>query len=116
MDKYFSAIRATYTTAANIHLIVDLGSYNTSLQTLQAAESYGIVLHHLPAYSPNLNPAERLWKVMNEYVRNNRVFTSAKEFRHDILAFFNITWPQISSSMRGRINDNFQTLKPVSSG
>jgi len=116
MDNYFGMVKAAYPTAPKIHLITDRGSYNTSLQTLKSAESHGIVLHHLPAYSPNLNPIERVWKVMNECVRNNRVFTSAKEFRHDILAFFNITWPKISSTMRDRINDNFQELKQVSSG
>lgn len=116
MDKYFTALRTTYTAATKIHLILDQGPYNTSLQTKESAKEHGIVLHYLPAYSPNLNPIERVWKVMNEYVRNNRVFTSAKEFRHDILAFFNTTWPKISNTMRDRINDNFQTLKPVSSG
>jgi transposase len=27
---------------------------------------------------PNLNPIERLWKVMNEHVRNNKYFATAK--------------------------------------
>lgn len=116
MDKYFGALRGVYTTAAKIHLILDRGSYNTSAQTKASAEKHGIILYHLPAYSPNLNPIERVWKVMNEYVRNNKVFASAKEFRQDILEFFNTTWLKISSTLRGRINDNFQTLKPVSSG
>jgi transposase len=116
MNEYFTALRTTYATATKIHLILDRGPYNTSLQTQNSAKEHGIVLHYLPAYSPNLNPIERVWKLMNEYVRNNRVFTSAKEFRQDILAFFNTTWPKISNTMRDRINDNFQTLKPVSSG
>lgn len=116
MDKHFAALKEAYTTAVKIHLILDRGSYNTSAQTRASAEKYGIVLHYLPAYSPNLNPIERVWKVMNERVRNNRVFTSAKEFRHDILAFFDTTWSKISNTLRSRINDNFQTLKSVSSG
>jgi len=116
MDKYFGTLREAYTTAAKIHLIVDRGPYNTSLQTQESAKKHKIVLHYLPAYSPNLNPVERVWKVMNEYVRNNRVFASVKEFRSDILAFFNVTWPKISNSMRTRINDNFQILKSVPSG
>ena len=39
------------------------------------------VLHILPPYSPNLNPIERVWKVMNEHVRNNEVFSSFKKFK-----------------------------------
>jgi len=40
----------------------------------------------------------------------------AQEFREDILSFFDVTWPKIAVSMIGRISDNFQILKPVSSG
>jgi transposase len=35
---------------------------------------------------PEPNPIERLWKVMNEQVRNNRYFTSAKVFGRNIIA------------------------------
>ena len=75
-----------------------------------------IELHYLPPYSPNLNPIERLWKVMNERVRNNKFFPSAKIFREKISEFFDTTIPNIAQSLRGRINDNFQTIKPVTSG
>lgn len=113
MEKHFAALRKKYPHAPKIHLITDRGSYNTSIETKDAAEKYGIVLHHLPPYSPNLNPIERLWKVMNEYVRNNRVFKTAAEFRQAINEFFT-KWPQIALSMVDRINDNFQILNKVS--
>ncbi|MCP4922796.1 MAG: IS630 family transposase, partial [bacterium] len=83
--------------------------------TKKAALEFGVVLYPLPPYSPNLNPIERLWKVMNEQVRNNRVFNNAQEFRTAILEFFTHTWPEIALSMVDRINDNFQTLNKVSS-
>ncbi len=114
MEKHFAALRKKYTKAPKVHLIVDNGPYNISKETKQAAENYGIVLHYLPTYSPNLNPIERLWKVMNEYVRNNRVFKSAAEFRSAINEFF-AKWPKIALSMVDRINDNFQILNKVSS-
>ena len=114
MIEHFKALRQKYQKAPKIHLFLDQGSYNTSFETRDAAEKYGIVLHHLPPYSPNLNPIERLWKVMNERVRNNRVFCSAKEFKKEIMNFFKITWPKIAMSMTGRINDNFQILKQAS--
>lgn len=37
----------------------------------------------------NLNPIERLWKVMNEEVRNSRYFASTKLLRREIHYFFN---------------------------
>ena len=71
------------------------------------------VMHILPPYSPNLNPIERLWKVMNELSRNNMVFKTFNEFKEKVRAFFIDTWDVISDDFRTRINDNFQTLKPV---
>ena len=74
-----------------------------------------IVLHILPPYSPNLNPIERVWKVMNEYVRNNKVFSSFHLFRDTVMHFFNHTWDEIKHKMYTRINDNFQVFKTASS-
>ena len=110
MEGHFEKLRQKYPKAPKIHLILDQGRYNTSKETKEAAKKNGIVLHYLPPYSPNLNPIERLWKVMNEYTRNNRFFHSAKEFREAILNFFDVTWRQIAHSMIDRITDNFQIL------
>jgi transposase len=69
-----------------------------------------IELHYLRSYSPNLNPIERLWKVMNEHVRNNKNFATAKEFRDKIDELFSETLPTIGNILEARINDNFQVL------
>lgn len=114
MDQHFQKMRAKNPNARKIHLILDRGSYNTSAETKEAARRNGIILHYLPPYSPNLNPIERVWKVLNEHARNNRFFHSAKEFRKAIFDFFEITWPQIARSMVDRINDNFETIKQTS--
>lgn len=116
MEEHFLALRKKYPNAPKIHLILDQGPYNKSQKTKDSALKNGIVLHYLPSYSPNLNPIERLWKVMNEYVRNNRFFESPSGFRKEIMTFFDQTWGEISHQMRSRINDNFQTLKQTSSG
>jgi transposase len=113
MQAHFKGLRQHYAQAPKIHLILDNGSYNKSFETKEAAKEYGIVLHYLPPYSPNLNPIERLWKVMNEKARNGVFFESAKEFRRSIMEFFDVTWPKIAMSMTDRINDNFQLLKSI---
>ena len=77
---------------------------------IKVAEELNIKRLLLPAYSPTLNPIERLWKVMNEKVRNNCFFKSAKDFKRNIDDFFQITLPNIGSSLSTRINDNFQIL------
>ncbi len=112
---FLEQVKNAYPKAPLIHVILDQSGYHRSKEVKEFAEQNGIKLHFLPPYSPNLNPAERLWKVMNEHVRNNRFFTSPKEFRESICHFFNVTCPKISNTLRSRINDCFQILKPASS-
>lgn len=84
------------------------------LNSLKAPPPHAkLVMHILPPYSPNLNPTERLWKVMNELSRNNQVFKTFHEFKEKIRTFFSDTWDKIADDFRTRINDNFQSLKPV---
>jgi transposase len=84
------------------------------LDSLKAPPPHPLfVMHTLPPYSPNLNPIERLWKVMNEVTRNNQVFKTFNEFKEKIRTFFRETWDAIADDFRSRINDNFQTLRPV---
>lgn len=93
-----------------IHLILDQAPYHKAEKVIKVAEELNIKRLLLPAYSPTLNPIERLWKVMNEKVRNNCFFKSAKDFKRNIDDFFQITLPNIGSSLSTRINDNFQIL------
>ena len=110
---FFDQLKAAYPIAPSIHIILDQSGYHRSLLVREEALKRNIVLHYLPPYSPNLNPIERVWKVMNENVRNNVFFTSAKHFREAIAEFFETTIFRIAQSLRRRINDDFQTINPV---
>lgn len=112
---FFDQIKTAYPKAPKIHIILDQSGYHRSQLVRDAALEKHIELHYLPPYSPNLNSIERLWKVMNEEERDNVFFPSAKMFRDAINNFFDVKLPKIAQSLRGRINDNFQTIKPVPS-
>jgi transposase len=112
MADFFGALRTKYPSAKKIHVILDNGPYNKSEETKAAATNHGIVLHFLPTYSPNLNPIERLWKLMNEHARNNKVFRSVKDFKDSIFQFFDWTWPSVAQDARSRINDHFH-IPPI---
>ena len=79
------------------------------------ADLLKIELHYLPPYSPNLNPIERLWKVMNEHARNSVYFKNKRDFRAALAKFFKETLPEMGGVLTSRINDNFQMLKSASS-
>jgi transposase len=108
---FFARIKTSYQTNNTIHLVLDGAGYHRSAEVKNKAEELGIQLHYLPPYSPNLNPIERLWKVMNEHARNNQYFATAKDFRWHINNFFDVTLPNIGNTLNSRINDNFQTFE-----
>lgn len=62
---FFDALKTAYPQAPKIHVVLDQSGYHTSQVLKDGAILRGIELHYLPPYSPNLNPIERLWKVMN---------------------------------------------------
>ena len=95
-------------------MVLDGAGYHRKKEVVDTAKELGIKLHYLPPYSPNLSPIERLWKVMNEYARNNKYFATAKEFRQKINHFLCETLPEIGDSLINRINDNFEMLKSAS--
>lgn len=113
--RFFIAVRETYPIKQKVHIILDGAGYHRTEQVKTWAYLLNIELHYLPPYSPNLNPIERLWKVMNEQVRNNRYFTSPKEFREEIHRFFSEILPGLAGALSCRINDNFQLLKNATS-
>lgn len=108
--EFMRKIRSHYG-SKTAHLILDQSGYHRASLVAEKASELNIKLHFLPPYSPNLNPIERLWKVMNEKVRNNRFFKGAKDFREAINSFFDAILPKIGRSLNDRINDNFQILK-----
>ena len=115
ITKFLAQVKATYAKAKKVHVILDQAGYHKSNIVVDFALQNGIKLHYLPPYSPNLNPIERLWKVMNETARNNVVFKSAEEFRKRIRKFFATDYPIMALSLVDRLTDNFRVAAKASS-
>jgi transposase len=95
--------------AKKIHVIWDNAGYHKSQAIRDFVKKTNIELHFLPPYSPNLNPIERLWKIMHENVTYNRYYPKFADFTEGILNFFeNIE--RHKNTMLSRITDNFQRL------
>lgn len=92
-----------------IYLVVDNASYNHSYELqLFLTDHKRIHLKYLPAYSPNLNIIERLWKFFHSK-HHDKYFEKFKEFEQAVLSFFqNIH--QYNSELRKLLTDSFQTL------
>lgn len=92
-----------------VHVIWDNARPHRNAEVHRFAKELGIKLHYLPPYSPNLNPVERVWKLMHESVRYNQYYGDFSEFSGAVLGFFNGIGRK-KNLLRDRITDNFQIL------
>jgi transposase len=63
----------------------------------------------LPAYSPNLNIIERLWRFFHQKVTNNHYFATFQEFKEVTMQFFQ-NLKEYKEELETLLTENFQTL------
>lgn len=97
--------------AATIHVVLDNARAQKNKKLDEFLKTSRIKLHYLPAYSPNLNPIERLWKILRETTGYNRYYPSCKEFFESVRHFFDVKILGMLDSLRVTINDRFQIIK-----
>jgi len=110
MQAFAQQLCKAYPHASTVHWILDNAGYHKGKEFLAFIKTTRIKIHYLPPYSPNLNPIERLWKIMHEQVTYNRYYPKFGDFTEGIIHFFeNIE--AYKSIIQSRINDNFQKLQ-----
>ena len=105
--EFLKVIEEAYPTARTIHLIWDQAGYHTCKEVEEYLATSRVKVHFLPPRSLNLNAIEPLWKVMHEYVSNNRAYEKFKDFKKELFNFFDSTMPNIFDVLVNRITDNF---------
>jgi len=92
-----------------IHVIWDNAAYHKGpdVRAFLARTACRIHLIQLPPYCPHLNPIERLWAVLHEYVTHNRYYPNQKQFADAIIAFMRETIPREWTKFRDKVSDNF---------
>jgi transposase len=78
-------------TSKKIVLVLDNARFHHAKMNMDFLKSIKkrLELMFLPAYSPDLNPIERFWKLTRRSVTHNRYFESLEEERFDLKRFFN---------------------------
>jgi len=99
-----------------IHIILDNAKYYHAQVVKEFLACHTrIELHFIPAYSPNLNIIERLWKILKEYVVYNKFYLKFEDFKNAVKSFFkNKVWK--NEEFGKVLTDNFQIIKPDFSG
>ena len=93
-----------------VHIIWDNAGYHCSKVVQAFAKELGIEIHYLPPYSPNLNPIERLWKILHEQVTRHCYYESFADFTEAVRHFFRHIGKK-KVLLRSRITDNFQMIE-----
>lgn len=106
---FLKKLRARHSASNRLHLIWDNAAYHKNNEIKEFARSLNIKLHYLPPYSPNLNPIERVWKLMHETITYNQYYEKFSDFRDAVLGFFRRISRQ-KKLLKKRITDNFQVL------
>jgi transposase len=84
-----------HSTQGKLYLILDNARWHRSrdLKDFLEANWDRLVLIFLPAYSPELNPVERVWRVTRRQVTHNRYFPSIEDLRMALISQF-MKWEQ----------------------
>lgn len=93
-----------------LHLICDNAKYYDNDEVRWYAKELGIKLHYLPAYSPNLNIIERLWKYFKKKALHNRYFRAFAEFEEACKDFFDKI-DEHKAELKTLLTENFQKLR-----
>jgi len=110
MVTFFEALEKS-SKAKTIHIICDNGRSNKNKKVEEYLQASRIKIHYLPPYSPNLNPIERLWKVLREKKTYNKCYEKFADFKSEIRRFFFEEIPKIKTELTSRITDNFQRIE-----
>jgi transposase len=91
------------------YLVLDGASYNKAKIVKNLAKKLKIKILYLPAYSPNLNPIERLWKFMKKKVTANKYYEEFDDFKNSLINFFKGI-RKYKKELETLITDNFPIL------
>lgn len=97
----------------SIYVVCDNAKYNKNKMLRKWAEKQRIKFIYLPAYSPNLNLIERLWRLLRKKVINSTYHESYDKFKNGISNFLeNIK--SHKTELRSLLKLNFRTVDGTS--
>ena len=91
-----------------ITLVLDNARYQKCALVQDLAKQLHIELLYLPAYSPNLNLIERLWKYVKKQCLNGKYYATFAEFQTAIQDSLNRINTNCHEDMKTLLTRNFQ--------
>ena len=91
-----------------IVVVMDNARYQRCAPVKTRADELGITIIHLPTYSPNLNPIERVWKFVKASVLNAVYIDTFSEYCARISNFVETVELAHADKMASLVTDKFQ--------
>lgn len=98
-------------TSVPVTIILDNARYQKCALVKDLAMSLNIELLYLPAYSPNLNLIERLWKFVKKQCLYSKYYQNFTEFKGAISKCLNETHTTHKRELASLLTLRFQTFK-----
>lgn len=86
--KLFEQLEQKHPEADAIYITLDNARYYKNQLVMEYLKSSKIKLLFMPAYSPNLNLIERLWKFMRKTILYNQYYEKFADFKVAVMNFF----------------------------
>jgi transposase len=107
--EFLSMLRAEFPGEGKIYLLLDNASYNYAHKVKAQAQQERIILDYLPPYSPNLNPIERLWKLVRKRFFKDKYRDTFAKFCAQLDEFF-ANLDQYQDELVSLLTENFEAI------
>lgn len=111
VKTFLQSLRDKY--QQKIYIVMDNAKYQHCTEVTSFARELDIEIVFLPAYSPNLNIIERLWKFAKKTILYGKFFDSPNLFHQTIRNFFASVNEEFSDKLKSLLTLNFQRLPKV---
>jgi len=108
--EHFEHLLELHPDKRRIIIVCDNARYYHARVLKEWLEDKPIELIYLPAYSPNLNLIERLWKLLKKKIINSTYYHTYDKFHQAILDFFNQI-ERYEAELQSLISWNFQIIR-----
>jgi transposase len=113
--RLLEVAEAKHPQATAIHAFLDSAPAHHAVlgQQWLAQPNRKIKLHLIPAYCPHLNPIQRLWGLMYNYLADNKYWRDYRAFADYVLRFLREQVPRHWRMFADSVTDNFRLTNPT---
>lgn len=110
ITAFLEEIKKQYCHATAICVVLDNARYQRAYSVQNKAKELNIDLVYLPAYCPNLNLIERLWKFFKKKIMKNKYYETFEQFEKAVDQFF-INFDDYTTELKSLLSFKFGIIK-----